>query len=277
MRLARYALAACFAALAAACAISTQQELEIGQQYAAQLARELPIIRDPAIQADLDAIARQLTPFSRRPEVTYRFFLVNSSQVNAFAVPGGYIYVTRAIIERMTAMDQLAGVLGHEMGHVEHRHSAKQIGRAQAAQAGVGVTAVLLGDRGAAGEVATRGAALGAGLALARYSREQEMESDRSAIQYTTRAGINPEGIVDFFRTLRQVEGGQPGAVEQFFASHPLTEDRIRDVTAAIAASPAATEAARTGRRDAPEFDRLRDAVRRLPPPPDARPAARRQ
>ncbi len=276
MRLARYALPAGFAALAAACAISTQQELEIGRQYADQLARELPIVRDPAIQADLDAIAGHLTPFSRRPEIRYRFFLVNSAQINAFAVPGGYIYVTRAIVERMTHMDQLAGVLGHEMGHVEHRHSARQIGRAQAAQAGVGVTAVLLGDRGAAGEVATRGAAVGASLVLARYSRAQEQESDRAAIEYTTRAGINPEGIVDFFRTLREVEGGQSGALEQFFASHPLTDDRIRDVTAAVAASPAASEAAREGRRDSPAFDRLRDAVRRLPPPPDARPAGRR-
>jgi predicted Zn-dependent protease len=267
MRFARYAVASAFAALPG-CAIGTQQEMDIGRQYAAQLDQELPIVRDARIQADLDAIAARLTPFSSRPEITYRFYLVNSATVNAFAVPGGYIYVTRAIIEKMTDMDQLAGVLGHEMGHVEHRHSAKQIGRAQAAQVGVAATGALIG--GQAGQVAAQGAGVGAALVLQRYSRDQERESDRFAVEVTTRSGINPGGIVSFFQVLRDVEGGRPSDLEYFFSSHPLTDDRIRDVSALIQASPGAVAALGAGQRSAPEFDRLKAAVRRLPAPPDA-------
>jgi predicted Zn-dependent protease len=275
MRPARYAVCAAFAALAAGCALSTQREMEVGARYAAQLARELPLVHDPQIQADLEAVVAPLLPFSQRPEVRYRFFLVNSDVVNAFAVPGGYIYVTRGIIERMTSMDQLAGVLGHEMGHVEYRHSAKQIGRQQAAQLGVGITSVLLQGQGAAGELATQGAGLAAMGILARYSRDQERESDRAAIAFSTRAGINPEGIVSFFRVLQRVEGSQPNAVEYFFASHPLTAERLEEVSRLIAADPAAAAAVASGRHDSPEFQRLRERVRALPPPPDRRPPAK--
>ena len=266
MRFPRYVLAAAFAALPAGCAISTQQELGLGAQYATQLERELPIVHDPRIQADLDSIASRLTPYSARPEVKYRFFLVNSAVVNAFAVPGGYIYVTRAIVEKMTSLDQLAGVLGHEMGHVERRHSAKQIGRAQVAQVGVAATSVLIG--GQTGQVAAQGAGVAAQLALQRYSRDQERESDHFAVEVTTRAGINPGGIVSFFHTLRDVEGRRPSDLEYFFSSHPLTDDRIRDVDALIRSRPDAVAALATGLRDAAVFDRLKAAVQRLPSPP---------
>ncbi len=271
MRLARYAFPALCAAFAAGCAISVQEELRLGQSYAAQLDRELPIVRDPAIQTDLDRIAARLTPFSQRREVTYQFRIVNSAVVNAFAVPGGYVYVTRGLIEHAGAMDELAGILGHEIGHVEHRHSARQIGRAQAAQVGIGITQVLTeGRRGA--DVVNTGAAITGNLVLARYSREQEEESDRTAVALTTAARINPQGIVNFFQTLQRVEGDRPGALESFFLSHPLTATRIEATQALIAATPAAQALVTTGEHDAPEFQRLKAAVRRLPPPADAKP-----
>jgi len=266
-------LALAFAALPAGCAITVQQELSVGADYAAQLERELPIVHDPRIQADLDAIGARLTPYSRRPEVKYRFFLVNSAVVNAFAVPGGYIYVTRGIIEKMTSMDQLAGVLGHEMGHVEYRHSAKQMGRAQAAGVGVGITSVLVGG-GTTGQAATQASGIAAQLVLQRYSRDQEREADGFAVVVTPQAGIDPDGIATFFQTLRDVEGSRPSDIEYYFSSHPLTEDRIREVTAEIQQSPAAVAAEHTGQHDSPEFQRLKAAVQRLPPPPDRQPQA---
>jgi predicted Zn-dependent protease len=229
------------------------------------LARSTP--RSSTGSCRSSALAARLTPFSVRPEVKYRFFLVNSAVVNAFAVPGGYIYVTRGIIEKMGSWDQLAGVLGHEMGHVEFRHSAKQIGRAQAAQVGVAATGVLVG--GQAGQVAAQGAGVGASLVLQRYSRDQERESDRFAVEVTARAGINPGGIVSFFEVLRDVEGRRPSDLEYFFSSHPLTDDRIRDVNALIQARPDAVAALQSGVRAAPEFDRLKAAVQRLPEPAD--------
>ncbi len=274
MRLARYALALLGASLPTACALSVQRELDLGRDYAAQLDKELPIVRDPAIQADLDRIATRLTPFSTRPEVRYQFRLINSAAVNAFAVPGGYIYVTRALVDAATAMDQLAGVLGHEMGHVEHRHSARQIGRAQAAQVGVGLAEVLsAGSRGAG--VISAGANITGSLVLARYSREQESESDRTAVDITTRAGINPSGVVAFFEVLQGVERSRPGALEGFFLSHPLTADRIAATRALIERTTAALDATRTGDHDAPEFQRLKAAVARLPAPADSTPRRR--
>ena len=266
MRLPRYVLPGAFVAIAGACAVSTQQELTLGQQYSTQLATELPIVHDAAIQRDLDTIGARLTRYSLRPEVHYQFFLVNSDVVNAFAVPGGYIYVTREIVEHMTSMDQLAGVLGHEMGHVEHRHSAKQIGRQQAAEAGVALSGVLVG--GQTGQVVQQASGVTAQLVLQRYSRDQEREADRFGVSVTTQAGINPNGLVTFFQVLKQVEGTEPDAVSYFFSSHPLTEDRIHDVSALIAATPAAQAATQTGRHDDPVFQRFKARVHQLPPPP---------
>lgn len=241
--------------------------MDLGQRYAAQLEREMPMVHIPAIQADLDLIAGRLTPFARRREITYHFTIVNSDAVNAFAVPGGYIYVTRSLIENARSMNELAGVLGHEMGHVELRHSAKQIGRAQAAETGIGVVGVLLGRQPSG--AAQAGVSIAGQLVFARFSRDQERESDEAAVGYVTQAGINPGGIVGMFETLQSLERSRPSALQAFFASHPMAADRIADVNALIARTPAAQALLTSGTRDAPEFERLKAAVSRLPPPPD--------
>lgn len=269
MRPGRYVALALAAALAlAGCALSVRQELEVGAQYAQQLDQQLPLVRDPAIQADLDRIAGRLTPLSRRPEVRYQFRIVNSDVVNAFAVPGGYIYVTRGLVEHAGTMDELAGVLGHEMGHVEYRHSAKQMGRAQLAQFGVGL-ATAIAPNARAAQAAQTAASVGGRLVLARYSRDQESEADRAAVQFTTEARINPHGIVSFFAVLKGVERSRPNALAAFFMSHPLTDDRIQETGALIARTPEAVALEQTGEHDAPEFQRLKAALTRLPPPPD--------
>jgi predicted Zn-dependent protease len=270
MRLGRYAAAALAGGwLLSGCALSVNQELELGQDYAAQLARELPLVDDPAILADLELVTRRLTPHTRRREVTYRFYVVNDSTVNAFAVPGGYIYLFRGLIEAAGSMDQLAGVIGHEIGHVELRHSAEAIGRAQAAEAGIGVAGVLLGGR--TGARVQQGATLAGTLVFAKFSRDDERESDSAGVALLTQAGVNPGGLAAMFETLQRLERSRPSAIAQWFASHPMTEDRIEDVNRRIAADPRATALLQTGERDAPEFERLRRNVRPLPPPPRRR------
>lgn len=269
MRLARYCGLVPIAAMLAACAISVRQEIDLGERYAAQLEREMPMVHDPGIQADLDRIAGRLTPFARRGEITYRFTIVNSDVVNAFAIPGGAIYVTRGLIENARSMDQLAGVLGHEMAHVELRHSAKQIGRARTAEAGIGVVGAILGREPNAAVQA--GAGVAGQLVFATFSRDQERQADQAAVDYITRAGINPGGLTAMFETLQSLERSRPSALEAFFASHPMTAERIADVNGLIARTPAAQALLATGTRDAPEFGRLKDAVSGLPPPPDRR------
>lgn len=247
-----------------------QRELDLGQRYAAQLEKEMEIVHLPTIEADLSRIAARLTPFSERREVTYRFFLVNSDAVNAFAVPGGYIYVTRALIENAVTMDQLAGVLGHEMAHVELRHSAKQLGRAEAAEAGLGVASVLLGR--APNQTVQAGVQVAGQLVFARFSRDQEREADVAAVRYVTLARINPAGLTGMFQVLQSLERSKPNAIESFFASHPMTEERITEVSALIAADSTSQALLTTGETDAPEFQRLKAAVSALPAPRDRRP-----
>ncbi len=255
------------AALTVGCAISVQQEIELGNQYAAQLAEELPLIQDAEIQRAIEEVMEPIWAQTRRPELAWSVRVVNSSVVNAFAVPGGHLYVNRGLIDAANHYDELAGVMGHEMGHVDLRHSAKQMGTANATQTGLGVAFVLLGREPSGAEGAAIGVA--AGAAFAKFSRDDERESDRAAVGYLTRAGINPEGIARMFETLGSLRQSNPGALEQFFASHPMPQDRVDEVRQTIRETPGATQMTQNGITDDPVFERLRTLLGRLPPPPD--------
>ena len=125
------------------CGVSTQQEVEMGQQYAAQINQQLPIIQDPELNRYINVLGDSIARLTERQDLPeWRFYIVDSREVNAFAVPGGFIYINRGLIERTTVMSQLAGVLGHEIGHVTQRHSVQQMQKAQ--QANVGLTAVCV-------------------------------------------------------------------------------------------------------------------------------------
>lgn len=251
---------------ALACAVSVQQEVQLGQDYAAEIDRTMPVVRDPGVQATLDQAAQPVLAVAERRTLPWTFRIVNTGDVNAFAVPGGHIYVTRGLVERAASYDQLAGVLGHEIGHVDLRHSAKQMEQAQAASLGVNLGYILLGRQ--PGETESSALNIAASAIFAKFSRDDERQADHAAVRYLTRAGINPEGLTGMFRTLQQLETRQPDALTQFFASHPMTADRLADVERAIAADTAAQRAARTGIRDRAVFRDLQARVRALPQPP---------
>ena len=255
------------AALTVGCAIPVQQEIELGNQYAAQLAEELPLIDDPEIQRAIDEVMAPILEHTIRPQLDWTVQVVNSSVVNAFAVPGGHLYVNRGLIDAANHYDELAGVMGHEMGHVDLRHSAEQMGTANATQTGLGVAFVLLGREPTDAE----GAAVGvvAGAAFAKFSRDDERESDRAAVEYLTKAGINPEGIARMFETLGSLRQSDPGKLEQFFSSHPMPADRGAEVRQTIRTTPGGLEMTETGITDNPVFDRLRTLLGRMPPPPE--------
>ncbi|MGE0355178.1 MAG: M48 family metalloprotease, partial [Gemmatimonadales bacterium] len=159
----------------AACAPTVQQEIQIGNQYAAEIDRSMPIVKDPAVTAALDRVVAPLRTVARR-DLAWTFNIVNSDQVNAFAVPGGHIYVFRGLIERTTHYDELAGVIAHEIGHVDLRHSAEQMGQANAANTGVGLVYAILGRQPGAGEQVALNVA--AGAVFAKFSRDDEREAD---------------------------------------------------------------------------------------------------
>ena len=258
-------------ALAAACSVSEDQEAALGEQTAAEIASQLPIVADPAVTAYLTELGTALARATDRPELEWRFHLVNSDEVNAFAVPGGYVYVNRGLIEQAASLRELAGVLGHEVNHVALRHSAQQLESQTRTQLGVGLVCSLTGwCEGAAAQVAINAA--GAAW-FARHSREDEAEADSAAVATLVRAGIDPEGVPAMFARLLAERNRQPGPLDAFFASHPLEERRIAATRAHVGRlDPAALDGLV---QDTPAFHAWRDRVAALPPPPPA-PAALR-
>ena len=236
----------------------------MGADYANQINQQLPIVRDPEINRYInvlgDSIAR-LT--SRGQELDFQFFVVNYREVNAFAVPGGFIYINRGLIERAQNMSQLAGVLGHEIGHVVRRHSIEQMQKANNANIGVTLACVL--TRICESQAAQAAIQIGGTAAFAKFSRDDEREADQEAITNTVRAGISPEGVPEMFRILLNERNRSATAVDAWFATHPLEEERIQNTEAMVAQVPAAVR--RTLSRDSQNFQTFKRRVASLPAP----------
>lgn len=217
----------------AGCLASTQQEVDMGSQYAAQIDQQLPLIRDPEIDRYINLLGDSISRVSDDRSLNWTFRVVDQPDVNAFAVPGGYIYIYRGLIERTKNMSELAGVMGHEIAHVTRRHSVKQMASAQRANAGVSVGCIFVPSlcSGAGGAVLQ----VGGGALFAKFSRDDETEADRYGVQYVTRAGIDPRGMPSMFRTLLSLRTNSPGAVEGWFASHPIEETRVQTTETEIA------------------------------------------
>ncbi len=267
--LTRLGIGAALAATLAGCLASTQQEVEMGQQYAAQLNQQLPLVRDAEVNRYINVLGDSIARVADGRGLDYTFYVVDSPEINAFAVPGGFIYINRGLIERSENLAQLAGVLGHEIGHVVERHSMEQMRDAQRAEGGLTLVCILTG----ACENQAVGAAvnLGAGALFARFSREDENEADRVAVEYVVRAGIDPRGIPAMFRDLLEQRRASPSSVDSWFSTHPLEEDRIRSTEAMIERiDPAILRSLTT---DTPAFQAFKRRVRALPPSP--RPASR--
>lgn len=220
-----------------ACGITPQQEVELGRQYAAEINRQLPIVEDAALHRYINLLGNQIAQHAVR-DFAYNFYIVNIDGINAFAVPGGFVYVNRGLVEATANLSELAGVLAHEIGHVDLRHGAEQLERMQRAEIGLTAAYVLLG-RPPTG-VERVAIDVGAAAVFARHSREAEREADAHAVRLLPRAGINPTGLVTFFQTLLAEAQRRPIMVEQWFATHPLTEDRIAETRAMIRQIPQA-------------------------------------
>ncbi|HEX2081418.1 MAG TPA: M48 family metallopeptidase [Longimicrobium sp.] len=260
----------CGAGIAAGCApqISTQQEVQIGAQNAAQINRQLPMLNDQATLSYVNQIGQQLAGIADPRGIRYHFYVVNSDVVNAFALPGGYVYINRGIIERADNLSELAGVLAHEIGHVAERHSVEQLQRAQNANLGLSVLYGVLLGRAPSG-VERAGIQVGGTAVFAGYTRDAEREADRVGVAYLVRAGYNPIGLATFFEELMELQRRQPSRVEQWFSTHPTTQERVANTRAIIAATPGAQNANLV--TDTRQFQSIRQRVTSLPAPPDRR------
>jgi predicted Zn-dependent protease len=214
--------------------ISDDQEMQMGAEFAAQLENELQFIRDPEIVGYVDSLGQAIAAASERPDIPYRFHVVDTDDVNAFAVPGGYLYVNRGLIEAADTESELAGVISHEIGHIVGRHSARQMTQ----QIGIaGVASLLLGEN--PGQLQQMVAGLVANGTLMSYSRDMESEADRYGVNQMYRVGLDPMGLATFFDKLKAMSGGgSPSGLETFFSTHPAPGDRAADVRSQLQQLP---------------------------------------
>lgn len=255
------------AGCASAGAVSTQQEVQLGAQEAQQVDAQLPMLNDAQIDQYVNTLGNEIASRTARSDLQWHFAVVNTSDVNAFALPGGYIYVNRGVLERAANASELAGVLGHEIEHVVRRHSVKQMAQMQNANIGVALGCVLA--RVCDSPAAQAAINVAGGAYFAKNSRADEVQADEGGFQNVLRAGLNPTGMLTFFQKLLQEEqskGGGSGGVSAWFTDHPGTQDRIADIQGMLAKVPQSQLASLT--TDTPAYDRIHQRVLALPPAP---------
>ena len=267
-RLAPFRLFVGAATLAGACSVSPEQELAIGSADAAQIDSELPLIHDSVVVGFIATLGQSMAARTSRGDLNWHFAVVNSPEVNAFALPAGFIYVNRGAIEQAERLDQLAGIIGHEIGHVVRRHAVKQIEKVERGKVGLVVLCTLTrACSHVSGRVAIQ---VGAEALRARYSQRDEAEADSEGVMNTLRVGIDPEGLPSFFEKLLETQSQQPTIVEAFFSTHPTDAARVAATRREIAAI--SSEQRQNLVRDTPEFHAIQARVRALPPPPPSPP-----
>lgn len=200
--------------------MSTEQEVQLGESVAAQVEAEYGVWNNQAAQARIDRLAARLTPHSVRSDINYEFKLLDSPVVNAMAVPGGKIYVTRGLYERYQNDEQLLFVMGHEMGHIEHRHSIRQLGK----QALIDIAIRLTLDPGDNSEFMAR---IGEQILNNRISQSDEHESDHAGQAHLIQMGINPWQAVRAMEILAEGHSHQPEIVTEILGSHPPNRQRV--------------------------------------------------
>jgi beta-barrel assembly-enhancing protease len=247
-----------------ACGISQQQEIQMGQEYAQQINAQLPIVQDPELNRYINVLGDSIARLTSRKDLDWHFFIVDSKEVNAFAVPGGYVYVNRGLIERSDKMDEVAGVLGHEIGHVVRRHTVKQMEKEQGANVGITLACVLTGVCNS--QVAGAAINIAGSAVFARFSRSDEAEADQEGFNNVVHAGISPEGMVSMFQKLLEERKSRPAGVEAWFLTHPLEEDRITAIQTRINQLPPST-LANLG-TDTRNFHSFKARLQSLPPSP---------
>ncbi len=214
--------------------ISEAQEIEIGREAAAQIPATLGLVDDEELQHYVARVGLELARQSERPELPWSFGAVDDPTPNAFALPGGFIFVTRGLLGLMNSEAQLASVLGHEIGHVTARHSVSMISRQQLAQLGLGIGGILVP------EIQSFGGALGAGLELLflKYGRDAERQADELGFRYALNQNYAVREMPNVFRTLERAGGEERSALPAWLSTHPAPGERAKQVEAWIAALP---------------------------------------
>ena len=213
---------------------SDTREAEMGRKLALRVAREMPLVADEAVQARVRSIGERLAAVCDRKELPYHFAAVEGKDVNAFSLPGGYVFVNDGLIKKTGNDDELAAVLAHEIAHVAARHAIKRY------ESSLGLQLLQLAGLVARQGQATAGVSIAAQAAQLAYARDDELEADRLGVKYMKAAGFDPKAMLSFLQTLHHVEEDRVGYMPrgiirpQYALTHPFVPDRIRGVKEAI-------------------------------------------
>jgi predicted Zn-dependent protease len=246
-----------FALILAITLVSVQEEIEIGKQTDAQVRQKTPELRDSQTLTYIRGLGQQLSRSAPGPKYPYRFSVADYREINAFALPGGPVWIHRGVLQSATSESQVAGVLAHEIAHVAQRHAADQLTKAMMTNWGLNALGAILGNSGGAGTAQVAAGLLASGVFL-KFSRDDEREADEVGVQIMRRAGWDPRGMIELFEILRKEEKRDPGSVEVFFSSHPSPRDRIAHLQAQIGKG-------RGGRRDSAQFQAVKARLLKMP------------
>ncbi len=203
--------------------ISTPEEVEIGKQVATEVESKEKLLKNTTVQNYVNEVGQKIARVCDRTDVEYKFKVIDKKDINAFACPGGFIYIYTGLLDILDNEAQLAAVLAHEISHVVARHSVKKLQNIY----GYSILAqIALGEKteGAAGDIVN----VAAMLILQGYSRDNEFEADRYGLLYAKNAGYNPKGMIQVFEKFKKMEGNPPPAVLGLLSTHPPATDRIR-------------------------------------------------
>jgi predicted Zn-dependent protease len=224
--------------------LSEMEELAIGQQQDVEIRREMGVYDDPELQRYVNDIGQQLARVSHRPNLPWSFTIVDNPAINAFALPGGYIYLTRGILAYLDDEAELAGVLGHEIGHVTARHAAQAYTRQAQAGIGLAILSIFVPSTTPFTDVG----AAGLSVLFLRHGREAELEADRLGVEYGSGAGYDPAGVPRFLTTLARVNALSERGVPNWLSTHPDPGSRV--VKAEPVAGKFVSDAAKAVNRD---------------------------
>lgn len=244
--------------------ISVSDEIALGRETQQQVRKTVPVLSDSAVTSYVARLGKALAARAPGPKYPYTFSVANRRDLNAFALPGGPVWIHRGILQSAANESQMAGVIAHEIAHVAQRHAADQITKQLIANGFLGLLGAVLGNDPGGARTAQAGARILAGGYMLKFSRDDEREADRVGLDIMRRAGWDPRGMADFMDVLRKQQGRDPSSVETFLSTHPAPAER-----AVVLRRLAAQRSG--GRRDSAAFRAAKTRAGRLPPAAKAR------
>lgn len=245
---------------------SEEQEKSMGKQYSDELKTKLDLVQDSFVQSYINQIGQKLAQNSLRPDIGYEFQVVNTGEINAFALPGGYIYINRGLINTAGSESEVAGVIGHEIAHVVGRHSTNQMSKqllltGLVMGAGIGVGAKS--ERW--GEIISALGGVGVALTSMKFSRDHERQADRLGMATMVQSGYDPGGMISMFQRLNAESMKKGSTAMAFMSTHPLPAERVKNMEAEVRSQYASAASLTKTTRS---FDLVKERMAAMPMPP---------